>query len=129
MNQKLRINVRLRGEIVQQFWQVKNHLGLQNDTEVVRSLVKWYHREHRQQLPNPFVHLNTYSDTVLIRDKMLDNLVTLRIKSLDESSFQFYCENCGSTSCRHIRFATTVPDVLSELEEKGYVYTGEHGES
>lgn len=77
-----------------------------------------------------FEHVNTYEDHVLILDRKIgpQATVTLQVRTVGESSFEFHCERCGRTNCEHILYATTIPEVMRPAEKKGWKYKGKHGE-
>jgi len=56
MEEELRIYLRAEGVIAKRFSQIKEHLGLKNDTEVIRSLINWYYREHEEDLQPKLKH-------------------------------------------------------------------------
>jgi antitoxin component of RelBE/YafQ-DinJ toxin-antitoxin module len=49
MAKQLRIYLRAEGEIVERFQQVKEHMGLKNDSDVMRALINWYWKEHQKR--------------------------------------------------------------------------------
>ena len=83
------------------------------------------------QVTPRFQHFNTYEDSVVILDRKLGshvNAVTLRVKPVGENRFELYCERCSSTSCEHVLYATTIPEVVKSFEKRGGQYKGEWGE-
>jgi hypothetical protein len=47
---RLKIYVRLDGEMSERFSRIKEHLGLKNNTEVLRRLITLYWRAHQEEL-------------------------------------------------------------------------------
>jgi len=43
--ERKRIAVNLNGEAVTKFEEIKDYLGIETETEVVRHLITWYHKE------------------------------------------------------------------------------------
>ena len=83
------------------------------------------------QVTPRFQHFNTYEDSVVILDRKLGphaNAVTLRVKPVGENRFELHCERCSSTSCEHVLYATTIPEVVKSFEKRGGQYKGEWGE-
>ena len=67
----VRMNVQLKGESADRFIRIKQFLNLENDTEVIRSLIAWYYHEYQADLcgpPKTMWHLNLDSNGVLIWD-------------------------------------------------------------
>ena len=45
-----RIYVRLDEEMFEKFQEIKEHLGLKNDTEVLRALIADFYKKHQKEL-------------------------------------------------------------------------------
>jgi len=45
VNKRKRFAVNLEGEIIQKFEEIKEFLGINTETEVVRHLITWYHKK------------------------------------------------------------------------------------
>lgn len=114
MTEEMRIYLRVEGEIAERFSRIKEHLGVKNDTEVLRSLINWYWREHREELLPRLEHFNLNEHGVMILDRDLNNVVQVYFKP-DKVT----CERCGS-GCRHIEFALSIPKVEEILRKKGW---------
>lgn len=103
--------------MARQFLQIKNSLGLKNDTEIIRSLINWYWKEHKEELLPPLEHFNLNEDGVLILDRTLHpNRITQVYFKPDGA----HCELCESSRCRHVEFALTIPKVHEILRQKGW---------
>ncbi|RLI44726.1 hypothetical protein DRO69_06750 [Candidatus Bathyarchaeota archaeon] len=114
MSEKKKLNVRLDRELEEKFFQIKKFFGVENETEVVRSLINWFWREHEKELQPKFEHFNVNENGVLIVDREQDRI------------FQVYfhpegieCE-CGTPNCKHKEFALSLPKVQQILREKGW---------
>ena len=44
------VRLKLKGEIVQQFREIKRHLGLHNDTEVIRFVIADYYKRKMKRV-------------------------------------------------------------------------------
>lgn len=114
----VRIRLDLEDDEANRFLRVKEHLGVKNDTEVVRLLLSRYWREHKEELLPPLEHFNLNEQGVLILDR------TFRPKPrIIEVYFKpegAQCEYCGSNKCRHVEFALSLPDVQEILRKKGW---------
>lgn len=92
---------------------------MKNDTEVVRSLMNWFWREHKEELRPPLEHFNLDEEGVLILDRTLDpprgRIIQVFFKPDGPD-----CELCESRRCRHIEFALSLPQVQEILREKGW---------
>jgi hypothetical protein len=121
MKEELRIYLRADGQVAQRFWQIKEHLGLKNDTEVVRSLINWYWGENQEKLQPPLEHFNICEEGVRVLDRTLgDSTSRGRIIDVYFKPDSAYCEYCESTKCRHVKFALELPEVQKILHEKGW---------
>jgi len=114
MAEEMRIYLRAQGEIAERFSRIKEHLGVKNDTEVLRTLINWYWREHREELLPRLEHYNLNEYGVAVLDRDLNSVV-----QVDFKPDKVVCEHCGS-GCKHIEFALSIPEVQEILREKGW---------
>ena len=119
MKDELRIYLRVDGEIAERFSRIKEHLGLKNDTEVLRSLINWFWREHQEELQPPLQHFNIWDEGVRILDRNI-NKPTGYIVDVYFRPENAWCEYCDSTKCQHVRFALEIPEVQKILKKKGW---------
>jgi len=112
---ELRVYLRAEGILAERFYQIKNHLGVKNDTEVLRMLINWYWKEHREEVQPKFKHFNLNEDGVVVLD--VENDLLIQVYFRPEG---VYCEQCKSHNCPHIRFALSLPKVQKILSEKGW---------
>lgn len=115
MEEKEKIYLRLDSEMAKRFLQIKNYLGVKNDTEAVRSLINWYWREHREELKPRLEHFNLNEDGVLILDRELNRIFQVYFKP-----DKILCEYCETSKCRHTEFALSIPAVQETLRKKGW---------
>lgn len=111
-----KLNVRLTGRVADKFKRIKTYLHLENDTEVVRSLIAWYFREYESDLTGPpktMWHLNLDENGVLIWDPDLHRGVEIFFNPKG-----ILCEECESDSCKHIQFALSQPDIQDVVRKR-----------
>jgi hypothetical protein len=121
MADELRIYLRAEGEIVERFLRIKEHMGLKNDTEVMRLLINWYWKEHQEELQPPLEHFNISEDGVRILDRTLaDKNSRGRIIDVYFKPDRVWCEYCQSPACQHVKFALDLPEVQEILRKKGW---------
>jgi len=121
MKEELRIYLRADGDIAKRFWRIKEQLGLKNDTEVVRSLINWYWREHQEKLQPPLEHFNISEHGVSILDRTLADATSRgRIIDVYFKPDKVWCEYCESSKCQHVKFALELPEVQKILRTKGW---------
>ena len=121
MKDELRIYLRADGKIAEYFWDIKEHLGLKNDTEVVRQLINWYWRENQETLQPPLEHFNISEHGVRILDRTLGDATSRgRIIDVQFTPDKAWCEYCESAGCQHVKFALGIPGVQKILHEKGW---------
>jgi len=109
MEKELRIYLRDNGEIAKRFWTIKEHMGLKNDTEVLRSLINYYWKEHEEVLKPRLEHFNFNEQGMLVLDRDLNSIVQIRFNP------KVYCEHCKSTGCQHVKFARSLPELQEKL--------------
>jgi len=109
----VRINVRLEGETASRFLRIRELLGLKNDTEIVRSLINWYWREHREELQPRFEHFNLNANGVLILDREANRVIQVYFRPTG-----ILCEYCQTDGCVHIQFALTQPTIQEMVQKK-----------
>jgi len=120
MTEKLRLYLRADGKIAKRFSQIKEQMGLKNDTEVVRALINWYWREYQEKL-QAFEHFNINEHGVRILDRTLaDKTSEGRIIDVYFKPDKVWCEYCESAGCQHVKFALGLPEVQKILHEKGW---------
>ena len=124
MADELRIYLRAEGEIVERFLRIKEHMGLKNDTEVVRSLINWYWKEHQKEFEPQLEPFNLNENGVHILDRTLpDKNSRGRIIDVQFKPDRVWCEFCQSPACQHVRFALNLPEVQEILRKKGWKIT------
>ncbi len=114
MEKELRIYLRDDGEIAKRFSLIKEHVGLKNDTEVLRSIINSYWREHEEELKPRLEHFNFNEQGVMVLDRDLNSIIQVHFEP-----DKLWCEHCGS-ECRHIDFALSIPEVEEMLRKKGW---------
>jgi hypothetical protein len=119
MTEELRIYLRADGDTAERFAQIKEHLGLKNDTEVLRSLINWYWRENQEKLQPALEHFNICEEGVRVLDRTLDK-PRGRVIDVYFKPDKAWCEYCESTRCQHVKFALELPEVQKILHEKGW---------
>lgn len=113
----IRIRLDLKNIEAKRFLTVKEYLGLKNDTEVIRSLINRYWREHRDEFLQRLTHFNLNEEGVLVLDRTLQ---PERIVHVDFRPEGAWCEHCESMKCRHVEFALGIPKVQAILLKKGW---------
>jgi hypothetical protein len=121
MAEEMRIYLRAQGEIAERFSRIKEHLGVKNDTEVLRTLINWYWREHREELLPALEHFNISENGVSILDRTLaDKTSRGHIIEVFFKPDKVWCEYCESARCQHVKFALDLPEVQEILRVKGW---------
>lgn len=115
----MRVYLRLDEDMAERFFQIKKFLGLKNDTEVLRSLINWYWNQHQEKLQPPMQHFNISEQGVSILDRTIDK-PRGRIIDVYFKPENAWCEDCESTSCKHVDFALSLPEVQKILKHKGW---------
>ena len=113
----VRIRLDLKNIEAERFLTIKEYLGLKNDTEVIRSLINRYWREHQDNFLQRIEHFNLNEDGVLVLDR---NLNPPRIVQIFFRPDGPWCEHCESMKCRHVEFALDIPKVQDILRRKGW---------
>ena len=65
-----------------------------------------------------------YHDHATIVDNKLRRLINVYPRLIAETEFELWCEYCDSTDCEHAKFALAVPEIMKQLEERGWKYRG-----
>lgn len=112
MSEELKIYLRLEKQESYRFLQIKNYLGLKNDTEVLRSVINDYWRDHQKEFPARLEHHNLNEDGVFIQDR--DENWIFQVAFKPEG---IRCE-CGVPDCKHIRFALSVPNIQKVIRKR-----------
>jgi len=68
MKPALRVYLRDNGILAGRFFQIKKHLGVTSDTEVLRLLINRYWNEHREEFQPTYRYFNVNDDGVTILD-------------------------------------------------------------
>lgn len=116
-----KLNVHLKGEVADRFRRIKNLLGLEQDTEVIRALITWYYNEHREELSGPpksMWHLNLNADGVLVWDPDIHKAIQIKFTPKG-----ICCTFDESEKCKHIQFAiskTDIQDVIRQRKKEGW---------
>jgi len=111
-----KLNVQLKGESADKFKRIKAFLGLEQDTEVIRSLITWYFNQHEKELTGPpksMWHLNLSNDGVLIWDPDLHKAVHIFFKPEG-----IKCTEDSNDSCKHIQFAVSQKEVQTIIRKR-----------
>ena len=111
-----KLNVHLKGDITDKFRRIKQFLGLEQDTEVIRALITWYYNQHEKELSGPpktMWHLNLNATGVLVWDPYLLKAVQILFKPTG-----IICEEDGRDDCKHIQFAISKPDIQEVIRKK-----------
>jgi len=112
----VRLNIQLKGQNSERFRRIKQFLGLENDTEVIRTLISWYYAEHEKDLSGPprsMFHVNLNSEGVLVWDPDINLAVQILFKPDG-----VYCMHDESSTCRHVQFALSKPDIQNVIRQK-----------
>ena len=112
---KIRIGVNLEGELAEKFRAVKKKLGIGNNADVVRWLINWYFDKEGLTIEPPrFEHFNLDLENGVIRvhDRKLRLYADIYLKKLKENEVALWCAECQSSTCEHVKYAVTVPEVI-----------------
>jgi hypothetical protein len=116
-----KLNVILKGEAADRFKRIKTFLGLEQDTEVIRTLIAWYYNQHQNELTGPpktMWHVNLNDDGVLIWDPDLGKAVQVDFKRTG-----ILCAHDQKDDCKHIQFALSkreIQDVIRKRRKEGW---------
>jgi hypothetical protein len=116
-----KLNVHLKGEVADKFKRIKTFLGLEQDTEVIRTLITWYYNEHQTELlgpPKSMWHINLNLEGVLIWDPDIHKAVQIKF-----SPKGICCLHDENDKCRHIQFALSksdIQDVIRQRRKEGW---------
>ena len=112
----VRIRLDLSGTEANHFLSVKRHLGVKNDTEVVRVLLNRYWRDHKEELKPTLQHFNLDEHGVMALDHTFKPPRIIQVVFKPDGTAD--CELCESKRCRHIQFALSIPKVAEILERR-----------
>jgi len=107
-----KVYLRLHGELKDRFLEIKDLLGLENDTEVCRSIINDYWIRNRDKFQPKLRHFHINPDGVLILDPEIDSLVQVHVKP---DSIE--CAHCKLNNCKHTVFALSLPEVQKLLQK------------
>jgi hypothetical protein len=116
MDKTEKLNVQLKGEVADKFKRIKTFLGLEQDTEVIRSLITWYYNEHQKDLAGPpksMWHLNLNAEGVLIWDPDIREAVQIHFTPKG-----ILCVHDETSNCKHIQFAISKPDIQEVIRRR-----------
>jgi hypothetical protein len=65
----------------------------------------------------PLEHFNLGEDGVKILDRSSGKLKVVDVYFKAQKA---YCDTCGSSTCRHVKFALSLPEVQQILHKKGW---------
>lgn len=111
-----KLNILLKGENADKFRRIKNFLGIENDTEVIRVILTWYYHQYEKDLSGPpktMWHLNLNEHGVIIWDPFLGEGVQILF-----SPKGIQCEYDEIDDCKHIQFALSQPDIQEVIQER-----------
>jgi len=112
----VRLNIQLKGEMADRFIRIKRFLGLENDTEAIRTMISWYYNQNQKELigpPKSMWHMNLNDQGVLIWDPDIREAVQILF-----SPKGIKCTADAEDSCKHIQFALTKPDIQTVIRKK-----------
>ena len=112
----IRLRLDLFGSEGNRFLSIKEHMGVKNDTEVVRVLVNRYWREHKEELEPTLQHYNLNEEGCLILDRAFQPPRIIQVFFKPDGTAE--CELCESQHCRHIQFALSIPAVTDILSKR-----------
>lgn len=115
MDKEHKVNLKLHGELTDRFFTIKEHLKLENDTEVCRVVINDYWLRNRNNFHPRLKHFNLNQDGVLILDPELDSLIQVYFKP-----DSIRCGYCDLRNCKHTQFALSLPEAQKLLQKKGW---------
>jgi len=107
--------VRLKGEAAKKFKAIKKHMGLENDSEVVRSLITWYYQQLPPERPE-LEHFNVAEDHVTVMDHKRKMYADVYFRGN-----KVFCQLCSDEDCEHVEYALNIPKLQKLLRKKGWV--------
>jgi len=111
-----RLNVNLRGPVADKFKRIKAYLDLENDTEVIRSLISWYYSQHEKELTGPpklMWKINLDDNGAWIWDPDLQNSVEVYFKPEG-----IKCGQCLTNDCKHVQWALSRSDIQEVIRKR-----------
>lgn len=112
----VKLNILLKGEGADRFRRIKQFLGLENDTEVIRSIIAWYFGQHEKDLigpPKTMWHLNLKENGVIIWDPELQEGVQINFKPEG-----IFCTHDKKDNCKHVQYALSKQDIKTIVKKK-----------
>lgn len=112
----VRLNIQLKGEMADRFIRIKRFLGLENDTEAIRTMISWYYNQNQKELigpPKSMWHMNLNDQGVLVWDPDIREAVQILF-----SPKGIRCAVDGEDGCKHILFALTKPDIQQVIRAR-----------
>jgi len=108
-----KVYLRLHGELKDRFLAIKDYLGLENDTEVCRSIINDYWMKNRDsfQAKPKLKHFHMNPDGLLVLDPEIDRLIQIHLKP---DSIE--CSYCKVSNCKHTEFALSLPEIQARLK-------------
>jgi hypothetical protein len=106
----------LRGDVAEKFSRIKDFLGLEQDTEAIRSLITWYYSQHEKELSGPpktMWHINLNLEGVLVWDPIAHQAVQIKF-----SPKGITCVYDDSSERKHIQFALSKPDIQEVIRQR-----------
>ena len=120
------VHVRLNPEEARVFDAVASHLGLRNDAEVLRYLIMQFYNEHKAEIaPTPlYEHFNIDFEKGVVRvlDRKQRIIADVYFRRR-ETGPVVICEWDRSSSCEHVKYALTVPEIKEALYKNGWIVT------
>jgi len=114
-SEERKVYLRLQGELKGRFLEIKEYLGLRNDTEVCRNIINDYWMRNRDKFQPQLRHFNLNPDGVLVLDPEIDRIIQVYFKP-----DHIKCGYCNLNNCKHIKFALSLPEVQKLLRKKGW---------
>ena len=99
--------------MARRFNKVKEKHQFKQNTDLVIMLVNKEFEDITTS--HPLEHYNTYDDHITIRDHTIGRYIDIWPKD-----GELWCELCEKISCRHIRFVTSLPQIMEKLEKRGW---------
>ena len=115
--------VRLPKELIEDIDKIlrKGVMGYKSRAEFIKEAI----REKLRTIPREILeqlsleHFNICEEGVRVLDRNLDK-PRGRIIDIYFKPENAWCEYCESTSCKHVKFALSLPEVQKILKEKGW---------